>query len=374
MRSLVHRASPVVLASCVRLAPLRAAAAVRPAVPVFKARSHSTATISPAALHAEKEGDKALSQKEGTAAVAQKEGKDVHVAEKALLQQADTGVGAQMVVPSVDALRAAGTIDVTIDGQSAEASISDSVSSPSINRPDKDWTLMHPIWKNEYVHRVTYTHLPPQDFVDRLALNTIRAIRFNFDWMSGYSFGKLTEKKALTRIVFLETVAGVPGSVAGTLRHLASLRRMKRDGGWINTLLAESENERMHLLTFLNVRSPGAFMRAMVFLTQGIFFNFFWVSYLIKPKFCHRLVGYLEEEAVVTYTKILKEIDGGELKAWKTTPAPEIAKKYWSLPEDATLADVVIHVRADEAHHRDVNHTLAELKDGDLNPFRDGHA
>ena len=72
-----------------------------------------------------------------------------------------------------------------------------------------------------------------------------RAIRFNFDWMSGYSFGKLTESKALTRIVFLETVAGVPGSVAGTLRHLASLRRMRRDGGWINTLMAEAENERM---------------------------------------------------------------------------------------------------------------------------------
>ena len=65
--------------------------------------------------------------------------------------------------------------------------------------------------------------------------------------MSGYSFGKLTESKALTRIVFLETVAGVPGSVASTLRHLASLRRMKRDGGWINSLMSEAENERMHV-------------------------------------------------------------------------------------------------------------------------------
>jgi len=128
---------------------------------------------------------------------------------------------------------------------------------------------------------------------------------------------------------------------------------MKRDGGWINTLMAEAENERMHLLTFLTVRQPGPFMKAMVFLTQGIFFNFFWVSYLISPKFCHRLVGYLEEEAVVTYTHILREMEhGGELKAWKTTPAPDIAKKYWNLADDASLADVVVHVRADEAHHR----------------------
>jgi len=51
--------------------------------------------------------------------------------------------------------------------------------------------------------------------------------------MSGYSFGKLTESKALTRIVFLETVAGVPGSVASTLRqydksHIQQKRKRSR--------------------------------------------------------------------------------------------------------------------------------------------------
>ena len=75
----------------------------------------------------------------------------------------------------------------------------------------------------------------------------VPARAFSLRRMSGYSFGKLTESKALTRIVFLETVAGVPGSVASTLRHLASLRRMKRDGGWINSLMSEAENERMHV-------------------------------------------------------------------------------------------------------------------------------
>jgi hypothetical protein len=316
---------------------------------------------------------------------------------------ADTGVGASPVIPEPEALRAAGTIEVSIDGEASPMSV------PSIHRADKDWTLMHPIWKHEYVNQVHYTHLPPQSLADKLALYTIKAIRFNFDWMSGYSFGKLTESKALTRIVFLETVAAVPGSIAGILRLLASLRRMKRDGGWINTLLGEAENERMHLLTFLQVRQPGPFMRSMVFVTQGIFFNFFWVAYLISPKFCHRLVGYLEEEAVVTYTKILHSIEHGELKAWRNTPAPDIAKNYWKLSSEATLEDVVRHVRADEARqlthsnshtfsytlhiflsmltilsvsvfllfhsdHRDVNHTLASLKEGDLNPFRDGHA
>lgn len=36
--------------------------------------------------------------------------------------------------------------------------------------------------------------------------------------------------------------------VGGTLRHLRSMRLLKRDGGWIHSLLEEAENERMHLL------------------------------------------------------------------------------------------------------------------------------
>lgn len=51
----------------------------------------------------------------------------------------------------------------------------------------------------------------------------------------------------MQRILFLESIAGVPGMVAGALRHLHSLRLMRRDGGWIHTLLEEAENERCAL-------------------------------------------------------------------------------------------------------------------------------
>lgn len=54
-----------------------------------------------------------------------------------------------------------------------------------------------------------------------------------------------TEEQWLQRILFLESIAGVPGFTASILRHLRSLRLMKRDGGWINTLLQEAENERV---------------------------------------------------------------------------------------------------------------------------------
>lgn len=40
-------------------------------------------------------------------------------------------------------------------------------------------------------------------------------------------------------------------------------------------------------------------------------------------------------------------------------PAPEIAIDYWHLPANATLRDVIIAVRKDEAGHRDANHQFA---------------
>ncbi|KAG2502830.1 hypothetical protein JM18_009699, partial [Phytophthora kernoviae] len=143
------------------------------------------------------------------------------------------------------------------------------------------------------------------------------------------------------------------------LRHLRSLRLLKRDYGWIHTLLEEAENERMHLLIFMNIKQPGYFFRALVVGAQGVFFNGFFLTYLVSPKTCHRFVGYLEEEAVKTYTCLLKDIDDGHLDAWKEQKAPLIAQTYYKLPEDASVYDMIKCVRADECNHRDVNHAFA---------------
>eukprot|EP01113_Clastostelium_recurvatum_P001961 TRINITY_DN1080_c0_g1_i2.p2 TRINITY_DN1080_c0_g1~~TRINITY_DN1080_c0_g1_i2.p2 ORF type:complete len:353 (-),score=82.18 TRINITY_DN1080_c0_g1_i2:1320-2378(-) len=245
---------------------------------------------------------------------------------------------------------------------------------PSIDTSG-DYNLPHPIWHADYVESVEQTHVAPKDFVDRAALWTIQAIRFNFDWMSGWSFGEHTRAKAIVRCIFLESVAGIPGSIGGILRHLASLRRMRRDHGWIHTLFEEAENERMHLLTFITMKQPTLLFKSLVWGVQGIFFNFFFAAYLLSPRFCHRLVGYLEEQAVSTYTKILKGIDEGkgDLSKWRTTPAPEIARQYWKLAPEATMRDVIAVVRADESHHRDVNHSFAGMGATDTNPFKPGH-
>ncbi len=108
------------------------------------------------------------------------------------------------------------------------------------------------------------------------------------------------------------------------------------------------------------------------------------------------------QEATKTYTSMLKQIDDphSHIHSFSTEKAPAIAIAYWKLKEDATVRDVVLQIRADEvstgqrmkhmlthidacatlrmswmphvmwyvhalsmvqSHHRDVNHTFADL-------------
>nr|WP_265944127.1 alternative oxidase [Dechloromonas sp. A34] len=193
------------------------------------------------------------------------------------------------------------------------------------------------------------THYAPRNFRDRMAYALVRFLRFFADTFFARRYGH--------RAVVLETVAAVPGMVGGSLQHLRALRRMESDDGWIRTLLDEAENERMHLMTFLQIARPTRLERLLVVLVQGAFYNFFFVLYLISPRTAHRLVGYLEEEAVYSYTEYLAGVDND---TYANVPAPAIAIKYWQLAPDARLREVIIAVRADEAHHRDVNHQFAD--------------
>jgi ubiquinol oxidase len=162
------------------------------------------------------------------------------------------------------------------------------------------------------------------------------------------------------RAIVLETVAAVPGMVGGTLQHLRSLRRMKTDSGWIHTLLDEAENERQHLMTFIHIAKPSRFERFVVFVVQVVFYNFYFLLYLISPRTAHRVVGYLEEEAVHSYTEYLADVENG---TFANVPAPDVAIAYWKLASDARLREVIIAVRADECLHRDVNHDFANELD-----------
>jgi hypothetical protein len=244
---------------------------------------------------------------------------------------------------------------------------------PQHDGPTWDNPMHHTVYDLRVIRELSQPRHTPRDMPDRIAKGAVYLLRRGFDVVSRYHGpgGGMTEQAWLNRCLFLETVAGVPGMVGGMTRHLNSLRRMRRDYGWIHTLLEEAENERMHLLIFMSLKQPGPLMRAMVLGAQGVFFNLFFVSYLISPRTCHRFVGYLEEEAIKTYTGLLHDIrENALLGEWQTKTAPAIARKYYKLPDTATLEHIVLCIRADEANHRDVNHTFAELRpDQDVNPF-----
>lgn len=193
------------------------------------------------------------------------------------------------------------------------------------------------------------SHFKPQNRSDWIAYRMTRFLRFFADKLFANRYGH--------RAVVLETVAAVPGMVGGMLQHLKALRRIRDDEGWIRTLLDEAENERMHLMTFVHIAQPNRFERLLILLVQGVFYNSFFLLYLCSPRTAHRFVGYLEEEAVYSYTEYLTGIDEG---LYENVPAPQIAIDYWQLPDDARLRDVVLAVRADEAGHRDVNHQFAD--------------
>ena len=129
-------------------------------------------------------------------------------------------------------------------------------------------------------------------------------------------------------------------------------------------LLDEAENERMHLMTFIHIAKPTFIERGIILIAQFIFIITYALIYLISQRTAHRIVGYFEEEAVVSYTEYLNELESGKIP---DQPAPEIAINYWNLPLHATLKDVVKVIRDDEAGHRDVNHKFADIIDNRVN-------
>ena len=193
-------------------------------------------------------------------------------------------------------------------------------------------------------------HHKPQNINDRIALTFTKFLRLLADTFFKKKYGH--------RAVVLETVAAVPGMVAGMLLHLKSLRKMQDDKGWIKILLDEAANERMHLMTFIEIAKPTFVERIIIMMAQLIFILMYLFIYIISQKTAHRIVGYFEEEAVISYTEYLKEIEEGKIENIK---APEIAINYWNLPLNSRLKDVIEVIRDDEAGHRDVNHSFANI-------------
>lgn len=193
------------------------------------------------------------------------------------------------------------------------------------------------------------SHQKPSKASEYVAYKITQFLKFMLNIFYGTKYAK--------RAVILETIAAVPGMVAGMFNHLKALRRMRDDQGWVRELLDEAENERMHLMIFLDIAKPTWIERSLVLIGQGVFLFVYAILYILSSKTAHRVVGYFEEEACKSYTEYLNKIDQGVVE---NVPAPEIAINYYQLAANAKLRDVILHVRNDEAAHRDRNHEFAD--------------
>ena len=204
----------------------------------------------------------------------------------------------------------------------------------------------------------------PKNFSDFFALSMTKFFRLIADTFFAKRYGH--------RAVVLETIAGVPGMVAGMLIHLRSLRSMQTGyGEQIREMLAEAENERMHLMFFIEIAKPNAFERLLVIAAQGVFMTFYLFMYIFFPKTSHRMIGYFEDEAVKSYTEYLNLVESGLVM---NINAPKLAINYYGLPNDARLSDLIRSVRADEMHHAKVNHSYAENLEQDSGKSKDWKA
>ena len=189
---------------------------------------------------------------------------------------------------------------------------------------------------------------------DRFAYSMTIFFRFIADTFFAKRYGH--------RAVVLETIAGVPGMVAGMWMHFKSLRSMKVGyGKHIREMLAEAENERMHLMFFIEIAKPNIFERSLVLFSQFLFGAFYFFMYVFFTKTAHRMIGFFEDEAVKSYSEYLKMIENGEIENVK---APQIAIEYYNLKSNARLIDLVKCVKADEEHHSEVNHKYADEEIG----------
>lgn len=123
-------------------------------------------------------------------------------------------------------------------------------------------------------------------------------------------------------------------------------------GPLIRELLAEAENERMHLMFFIEIAKPSRLERTLILIAQLIFWNYYFLLYVLAPKTAHKMIHYFEEEAVRSYTSYLALIEDGEVE---NIAAPQLAIDYYGMKDDARLTDLIVRVRADEQRHADAN-------------------
>src|SRR3989338_1266912 len=125
----------------------------------------------------------------------------------------------------------------------------------------------------------------------------------------------------------LEAIASIPPLVIGVMKHFSFILKMEKQVCFeSNELFEEAENERMHLMIWMQVCKPTKLDRVLVFLSQVNFTWFIILSYWISPNFVNKLLEFLEESSIDSYTDFMKDIEAGK---YAHIPVPPIALEYY---------------------------------------------
>lgn len=236
------------------------------------------------------------------------------------------------------------------------------------------YTLRNRIWTEEELNNALTTskqHRAPGSISQHVVYGFLRSAYNVFNFVTRFDKNDPSPGAMRLRLILLESIAGVPPFVTAGYRHFRSLRNMSYDGGRIYTHLEEAENERMHLISCMQVFQAGPAMKATIYIAQIFTAPIFVTMCLLSPRSLNRFVGYLEELACETYGTVLHKVNdpAKKLYVWNEKPAPPVAIDYWQLDRKATWPDVLRHIYADETMHRDINHCFADISVNARNPL-----
>jgi hypothetical protein len=168
-------------------------------------------------------------------------------------------------------------------------------------------------------------HHKPKGLSDRVAFGFTKLLRWTADTFFAERYGH--------RAAVLETVAAVPGMVGATINHLHCLRRICDDRGWIRTLMDEAENERMHLMTFIEISKPTFFERAVIIGAQWVFYCFFFALWALASasSLARSMIRGMTVDRPANHSSIVRIIAWASLaERWGAIWARQCAKKRHS--------------------------------------------
>lgn len=205
----------------------------------------------------------------------------------------------------------------------------------------------HNVWSQQSVAGVRVTVVEPGSIADGAAFAATRFLGGFLDLLTattGIASGRLR------KIVVLEAATTAPASSRLVLRRLRTVSRWREEQKWLELFLRDdAKTDR-----FLNIGSSLKELRPVDRLTVGIlqqvFARGFGLAFLLWPRFGRLFAEHVHEELIQAYTQLADDLDKGCIPELSRKKVPVEVLKRFSLPPEATLSQVIEHIRQDRLH------------------------